>query len=225
MNPGWRKNYLRYRSYFLNVATQYRERADLKVYLEIFLSLATVIIFTLFALRPTLTTIAELVKEIESKKETLAVMEAKLQKISEASSIYHQKKSNIDLVKLAVPETASPDIFVRHIEGLSIKNNNLLNKLSLDKNEIIGTSPKAASGKKTSKSSSGSGDSLVFNVAVSNSLNDYRLIHGFLTDMEKLRRPVEIDTVTLSRVIDEQTNVSELLLDIKGSVPFHKSKE
>jgi hypothetical protein len=39
MNPGWRGNYFRYKSYFLNVMGQYRERADIKAYIEILLSL------------------------------------------------------------------------------------------------------------------------------------------------------------------------------------------
>ena len=78
MNQSWRREYLRYKSYFLNVMGRYKERADVKVYLEILLSLATISVFAIFALRPTILTIAGLLKEIETKKETLAKMDEKI---------------------------------------------------------------------------------------------------------------------------------------------------
>ena len=39
MALGWRKDYLRYRSYFLNIVSVYKQRRDLKAFLELILTL------------------------------------------------------------------------------------------------------------------------------------------------------------------------------------------
>src|SRR3989304_278866 len=102
MNPGWRGNYLRYKSYFLNVVGQYRERADIKAYIEILLSLATISIFAVFALRPTLLTIAELIKEIDTKKQTLIKMEDKIENLSSAHTLYDRERSRINILLTSI---------------------------------------------------------------------------------------------------------------------------
>src|SRR3972149_11044320 len=99
MNPGWRNNYLRYKSYFLNVVGSYRERADIRVYLEILLSLVTVSIFSIFALRPTLLTIAHLTREIQSKQQTLKTMEDKIGNLGQAQSLYDRERAKIALLE------------------------------------------------------------------------------------------------------------------------------
>jgi hypothetical protein len=226
MNPTWRKNYLRYRSYFLNVSTQYKERADLKVYLEIFLSLITVILFAIFALRPTLVTIAELITEIETKKETLAVMDAKLQNINAAYSIHDQNITSIRLIKDAIPESSSPDVFTRHIEGLVIKNNTILSNLSMDPNIIYGEGEiKGTSTNTQTEALPQDSDALSFTVVLKGPLTAYQSLHGFLSDMEKLRRPVKIDSINLSTAIEQQTRETILLFTINGRTPFFKDKE
>ncbi|MEJ2441504.1 MAG: hypothetical protein P8Y06_01110, partial [Patescibacteria group bacterium] len=81
MALGWRKDYLRYRSYFLNIVGVYKQRKDLRMFLELLLTLVTVSFFAAFALRPTLLTIIELLKEIDTKEETLTKMSTKIQEI------------------------------------------------------------------------------------------------------------------------------------------------
>ena len=108
MYPGWRNNYLRYKTYFLNVLGRYRERADVRVYLEILLSLTAISIFSVFALRPTLLTIAELIKEIESKKLTLTQMEEKINNLSQAQTLFDRERGKIvllDTSKTSIPNS------------------------------------------------------------------------------------------------------------------------
>ena len=42
MAVGWRKDYTRYQRYFLNLFAVYKNRDDVKAFLEIVLSLATI---------------------------------------------------------------------------------------------------------------------------------------------------------------------------------------
>ena len=67
MEAGWRKEYTRYRGFFLNIAQVTQKRQDVKLFLEIALTISTIVIFTIFALKPTMVTIAEVVKEIKHK--------------------------------------------------------------------------------------------------------------------------------------------------------------
>ncbi len=78
MALGWRKDYLRYRSYFLNVLNLYKRKEDLRMFLEIMLSLSAISFFSIFALRPTFLTIATLLKEINAKKGTIITMDTKI---------------------------------------------------------------------------------------------------------------------------------------------------
>ena len=62
MATGWRGQYIRYRGFFLNIVDLYKKRADLRAFLEVILSISTVTIFLLFALKPTMLTIVSFVK-------------------------------------------------------------------------------------------------------------------------------------------------------------------
>ena len=88
MAPAWRNSYLRYKTYFLNISSQYSKKADVRVFMELLLSLATVSLFAIFAIRPTLITIAELFKEIQGKKTTVAQLDEKIKNRAASSDVY-----------------------------------------------------------------------------------------------------------------------------------------
>ena len=223
MNPGWRNNYLRYKSYFLNVAGSYRERADIKVYLEILLSLATISVFSIFALRPTILTIAELIKDIEAKRETVTKMEEKIRNLSQAQSLYDRERAKIVILKSAIPEKAEALVFARQIEGLSEKHASTVLGITTDEALIKGVDPNigTASNSKSSQSQEpfpeGAGG-LTFSVNTSALPEEYRKIPNFLSDVEKFRRPVQIDYLSIT--IEEKEEQKTLVLTLEGRLPF-----
>jgi len=227
MHPGWRKNYLRYKSYFLNVAGQYRERADVKVYLEILLSLATVIVFSIFALRPTLLTIAELIKEIETKNGTITVIDSKIDNLSRAQRLNDQQKANIALLKIAIPEEPSPDIFARQIEVFTQRNQTPLSSFSLGKTLILGEKtskspvPKVANEEDSSGVQSGR---IGFSVQTKVGITDYLKASTLLGEFEKMRRPVGINTFTFSAAEDKEEEQKILIFTVTGYLPYLKSE-
>ena len=81
MAGGWRSNYLRYRSFFLNIYNVYKRRPDLKMFMEILLSLGTISFFAAFALRPTALTIVDLLEQIDEKETTIEKMDQKIQNL------------------------------------------------------------------------------------------------------------------------------------------------
>lgn len=224
MNPGWRKNYLRYKTYFLNVVARSKERADIRAYLELLLSLATISVFSIFALRPTILTIAQLIKEIETKKETLAQMEGKIQNISKAQSLYDRERVKINLISQAVPVRPNPEIFTRQIQGLSQTNQTSILGVSTEEALILGQDKpnlnrETEVTEEKDKPVTGA-DELKFSFQNSVDLEQYRSISNFLVEFEKLRLPAKIDSLSLGS--SQTKEEKSLTLIVEGSLPYLK---
>lgn len=220
MNPTWRRNYLRYKSYFLNVIGKYQERSDVKAYLEILLSLLTISIFAIFALKPTLLTIAGLLKEIEGKEKTLIVMDQKIEKLSKARSLFDRERQNVVLLGMAIPQNSNPEGFAQQIEGLINKHQTILNNLTINDAPIVGEGE--ASGQKAEDQTGNfpqDAKALPISVGTSISYEQYQTILSFLSDFEFLRRPVKIDSLAVSQRQDkDKTDIISLV--IEGRLPY-----
>ncbi|MBI2066215.1 hypothetical protein HYT60_01805, partial [Candidatus Woesebacteria bacterium] len=182
MALGWRKEYIRYKEYFLNVLTIYKQKEDLRMFLEILLSLATVSFFGTFALRPTLVTIAALLTEINSKEEIVVKLDTKIQNLSLAASLVESEAVRLPLIEEAVPAAASPETLVRQVEGLAAKNGVNLLGVSLGQVTLLGEVKKAPPEEGITPLPE---DALgiPFSISLSGS---YPQLLGFLADLEKL---------------------------------------
>ncbi len=207
---------MRYRSYFLNTMARYKERDDLKAYLEILFSLVTISVFAIFAFRPTLLTIAGLIKDIDTKEETLVTMNNKIQNLSKAQNLYDQERKNILLLGTAVPKDPSVDVFARQIEGLSGKRAQPV-RLSIDETMILGAQSKKDP-KEIGNDFPEDAESVSFSVSTSAPIDRYSLLSVFLKDFEKLRRPVKIDSLTFSS--NKNSEQETLTLIVRGKFPF-----
>lgn len=216
MSSPWKRNYSRYKRFFLVNIAQYQKKPTIKAYSEIILSLATIIMFAIFALRPTLLTIAGLIKEIEAKEKTIVVMDGKIENLAKAQALYYQETENIQLLYSAIPEKPSPDVFIRQIEGTSQKHSTRPSFLSIGKVTLLGESKKEASkDKPDSPSSEAEKISASINVAA-----DYFVLTNFLSSLEHLRRPFELGSLDLKTGKSEKGQT--LMLSVKGRVPFLK---
>ena len=216
MNPSWRQSYSRYKSYFLNIVGRYKERADIKAYLEVLLSLVTVSVFAIFALRPTFLTIAELLKEIESKKGTLAQMEEKIQKLSSAQSMYDRERKNIALLDTALPKNPNVESFVKQIEGLSGKHQLPISRFSIESVSVLGSS-KDVQAKDSNLSRTAE---IKFSLGTTVSIDQYPTLINFVSDVQNLRRPVIINSTRFSSGSDEQTKT--IIMNFEGTFPYYQ---
>ncbi len=199
----WKHNYTRYRAYVLNTMVEYRKKRNLKSYLEIILSLVAISLFSIFALRPTLTTIAKLLKEIEVKEETLTTMNSKIDDLTRAQTLYRQEKERLALVDTALPKSSEPDKLIQQLETLNSKYSSNVKSMSTGNTSLL-------SGKEVAKSS----EEVTFTVSLT---SDYSSLSGFLTDLERFRRLVQINSVQFKT--SEQEEV-ELQLFINGSALY-----
>ncbi len=193
MALGWRKNYIRYQGFFLNVYSAYKNRQDVKVFMELLLTLATIGILAVLALRPTITTIIELVNQINAKEELIAKMDQKIQNLATAQTLYAKESKRIDLLNSAIPTSPDPDKLMQQLQGVTAKNQVAVTSISVGEVELLGD---GVIKKKKSKGVTlpEGAKSLDFSV---NAAGDYNLIKNLLSDLEKTLRPTVFDNFTI----------------------------
>lgn len=214
MYTGWKRNYLRYRDFFLNIRSLYNTKPNLKIYLELILSIITVGIFAFFAIKPTVLTVIELEKQIKSKEETVVILKQKIKNLQIVSGLLQTKSQDIQYVEQAVPKTASPEVLVKQIEEISNKNSLKILGLSCLDVVLIGKEP---DNKKTIASDvlAIGARELPFTFSATGS---YQNIYSFINQIEALRRPVKIDSYTINSVVTETEK--KIVLTISGRVPY-----
>jgi len=215
MRNDWRKDYVRYRSLFSHLITNYKSRADMKVYLEVMLSLITISVFTAFALRPTILTIAQLLKDIDAKKAILVQMDAKIENLARAQSVYETERTHISLLDTAIPRMSKPDVFARQIEGLVGTHKVAINSFSESKGVIVGAPPSD-----TTKTEPLPENALgsTFSLAVSIDVDNYQALSSLLMDLEKLRMTQSIEEVKISK--GKEKEKQKIVLFLQGSLPY-----
>lgn len=229
MIPIWRKNYQRYRSYFSHIIAQYKNRDDVIAYIEVLLSLVAISIFSLFALKPTLTTIAQLLKEIEANNQTIEAMNKKIQNITRAQTLYDKERSKIMMVLDSVPTGASPETIIRQIEGISEKHKVVISRISVGKATILGAIVSSVSneGKNIQVNLPQSHNQDIFyaevSVTANVSLDAYPLVQQFLHDIERQRIPVIITQANIANVKEKEKRT--LVLNMKFYLPYTENKK
>lgn len=218
MALGWKKEYLRYKAYFLNVQNIYKTRADIKMFLEILLSLATISIFGVFALRPTVLTIAGLYQEIKTKKETLAQMETKIASLESAQATLNEQSAILPILEISVPLKPKPEDFVRQIRGLANQNSVKVAGFSIEETILKGRATKNVSAKTTSPFAEGAG-AMGFSGGVS---GNYANLLSFLQDLGNLRMPVYLSLFNLT--VAKTESGQALNLAFSGVVPYLETK-
>lgn len=85
------------------VLLQFYHQPVTKVSLELFLSVFAVLFFAIFAIRPTLLTMADLVNEINDKEVLDDQLQRKIVALSSAQEEYQRLEGKIDLLDQAIP--------------------------------------------------------------------------------------------------------------------------
>lgn len=214
MALGWRKEYLRYSSYFLNILEIYKTRKDVKMFLEIILTLVTLSLFISLALRPTILTVISLSKQIKEKEETIKKMDQKIQSLQLAQEKYLNEQDNISLLNSAIPNEPKPEILVNQLTGPSIRESANLNSLTLDELTLVGK-PNKLQTKEEIKSLGEGINEISFNLGLS---GNFPNLLAYISLLENVLRPVKIDSLSLSA--RETDSGKEILLSITGRNPY-----
>jgi hypothetical protein len=214
MTLGWRGQYFRYKDFYLNILVLYKQRKDLRAFLELILSLSTIIIFVVFALKPTALTIISLYNDVKVKKEILSSLNQKISDLQTANNVYSQNKNFIPDIDAAVFSNPQPDAVSKQILGLGSKDSVTLLGVSIGQVVLVG---KANISKTSSELKPLPGGALSMPVSIIVK-GPYANLLTFIKDFENLRIPAKIDSLTINSAETQGENV--IVGVITARVPY-----
>jgi len=172
----------RYRRYYRNLRELY-QRPLVRNFTFLVLSLLTVAFFGIFAIKPSLKTIGELVKEIKDKKMANQKLEQKINALSAAQREYASVQPDLPKVYSVLPRNGDFSKLAKKIEYLAENNKTLISGFRIQKAILFGQEKEDL-------------DSLEFSL---NIVGEYINIKKLLTELESLDRVVVIEGFSFSK--------------------------
>lgn len=214
MATDWREQYLRYKDFYLNIQSLYKKRADLRAFLEIILSLSAIIVFLVFALKPTALTIISLYNQIQDKNRMTATLAQKINDLQSAQNTYNQNKNYITDIDNSVGSVPRPDFVTKQVIALANKDSVTVIGISIGETTIVGAAPQKSLNSTVDPMPDGSYD-MPISINISGT---YQNDTNFLKDLENLRTTIKIDSVAFKSTVTK--NGTTIVIAILGRVPY-----
>lgn len=208
----------RFSRYFVDLGRLYKIK-KVRVYTGLVFSLLTISFFLLFAIKPTLMTIAQLVKTIEDQRQVSQKLAEKISNLEKAQSTYNQVANQLYLVDEALPKEPSLGTLVVQLEALSAQEGVGLTSLRFAKVEVKNPagSPTESAGEKT----------VAFTLTAK---GDYRKLASFLDSLTRLRRLTTVNSFSLKgqkekgEIVVTPSGEIEISLATTGQAYYLESK-
>ena len=195
-----------------SVLMDFYQKPVARVSIELILSVIVVIVFALFAIRPTLLTMADLVKEIADKKELSQQMNLKLASLASAQEQYELNQSQFYLLDEAISRQMDLIKSLKIIEKLAGESQLVIEQMSIS--EIP---EKVDQALLTYNFGDYQREFLEINISV---IGSYFQIREFVEKIMNLRQLILVDQV----VVEKMTESSNLSAQIKISLPHYLLK-
>ncbi|MEK7458346.1 MAG: type 4a pilus biogenesis protein PilO [Patescibacteria group bacterium] len=108
---------------------QFYQKPIAKVSVELLATLIVVIVLAFFAIRPTLLTMSQLLKDIDDRKKTGDSLSKKIATLSTLSAEYPTMRREVSLLDIAIPNTPNFDGFMRRLEKIAANNNLIIESI------------------------------------------------------------------------------------------------
>ncbi len=180
-----------------------------RVSIELILSIIVVVFFAIFAIRPTLITMADLIKEIADKKELDQQMDLKLASLYTAQEQYEQYQAKFYLLDEAIPRQFDVVKSLKKFEKIAGEGELVINQISLAE-----VPDSIAEELLNNNFEDYERDFLPINIEV---VGYYLQIREFVEKIMDLRQVIIVDQV----VIDRRTESSNLSAQLKISLPYY----
>ncbi|OGV91591.1 hypothetical protein A2783_04160 [Microgenomates group bacterium RIFCSPHIGHO2_01_FULL_45_11] len=108
------------------------QKPIVKVSTALLLTIFTIIFFAIFAIRPTLTTIAQLLRKIEDQGTIKSKLDQKVAALATAHAEYLTIEPQLPLIDTAIPQEAELGLLARQIEGTASSLGIALQKVTLE---------------------------------------------------------------------------------------------
>ncbi len=182
-------------------------KPEAKAYTMLALSFFTIAFFGFFAIRPTLTTIGQLRRQISDSQTVDEKLQEKINSLSAAQLAYEAIKPDLGIITAALPSDAQFPSFVKGLENISTASGVKVNNLGFQTIEL--------SSKKPVATASASETAINFSLNVT---GEYNQLTDFVRRLSFLERLATIDTMILSfQTVEEK---KELQLLLKGKIYY-----
>jgi Tfp pilus assembly protein PilO len=182
-----------------------------RVSLELVFSILAVIFFAIFAIKPTLQTMSELIKEIEDKRTLDEQLAQKIASLNTAQSQYQKFSSQFYLLDEAIPKKAQLVESLKIVEKIASENDLVIQGITISSmpNELsIATSDKATR------------QLLTFNVDLA---GDYMKIRKFIDELMLSRRMMIVDQINFS--LGSNRYQKNLTAVIRVNLPYYLNED
>jgi Tfp pilus assembly protein PilO len=189
------------------VLMKFYDRPIAKVSMELVFTITAVIVFAMFAIRPTIATMGKLIKELEDKEALNQRLAEKQAALTSASRQFEVLRDRLTILDEALPSTPKFDEALLIIEKLASESKLTISSIQAKEvpKEPINDVPFAQKSRVTRP------------VAITVT-GDYPGIRQFIENIQGTRRALAIDTVVFT--IIEQRSRKVLQATITVNVPF-----
>lgn len=180
-----------------------------RVSLELFFSILAIIFFAVFAIKPTLQTMSELVKEIQDKRALDEQLTQKIASLNTAQGQYQKFSEQFHLLDESIPKVASLTSSLKIVEKLASINDLVIKSITISSvpSELV----EADAGKANR-------ELFTFNIDVT---GDYLKIRQFVEDLMTSRRMIIVDQINFSLGSDRyQKNLQAV---IRVNLPYYSA--
>lgn len=203
MNNPQLKHYWRYFTYIEPVL----KAPIIRTYGSLILTIIALIVFIVFAIKPTLATISNLQKELEVKKETLVKLTQKSNDLSLARDNLQKIPKDVkDKLQTNVPTKVEISSFIKTLEATTIKSQATISALQFQPLSIEAE-------EKSIKDPTLTEIFFVYNIEGS-----YEIINQVLQNLRANPRLIVIDNFSINKIPDSST----LLLSVTGRAFYVK---
>ncbi|HCC84584.1 MAG TPA: hypothetical protein DEP87_02790 [Candidatus Pacebacteria bacterium] len=199
------------RRQLLQGLSRFYDKPVAKASIELFLSIGAVLFFAIFAIRPTLITMSDLVKEIQDKRELAKKLDQKVVALSTAQSEYLKLESRLKILETAIP--TNPDLIrtLKIIEKLASEQKIPISSLAIsDVPKEISTETDFNKLERRN---------LNFSITVG---GEFPTIRAFIAELMQSQREFMINKVTF--IINDVRGLKRLDAMISISVPYYGLK-
>lgn len=185
---------------------EFYQKPIAQVSLELFLSIAAVIFFATFAIRPTLLTMSDLIKEIDDKKVLDKQLTQKIAALSSAQTEYNNYQARLPVLDEAIPGQPFLINTLLIIEKIASDTKMVITAISVSEipKEEVADQQKTLVRK-----------SYYITLSIA---GDYQSIRNFVDQILKNRRTMVIDTITFAT--NESRGTKQLKANITLNVPY-----
>lgn len=191
--------------------THFYQNPVAKVSIELILTVSLVLFLGVFAIRPTLITMSDLIKEIDDKTELDRQLGQKIAALSTAQSEYLTIENRLPVLEEAIPNDPNIVRDLKIIEKIASDTNIIITTLKIDElpKPILGELPF----EKLQRSAV---------VARASVTGDYLTIRAFAEGLRNSRRVFTIESINFS--ITEDREATRLNAQFSISMPYYGAK-